>query len=159
MWLVQYEKAVFFPHTALLFDGKRSFIHCLTISCVTGGGVLEGDRVNGQGCQSWRGTELALCWWWTGVGGRGNHCLAVTACRSGGTTSQWLLSCPYYAKTCILEGAWFGVESRRRTRHGRTNQKTPAPRPGQHVCCICIIVFESHVYVNGVCFTFTKIKK
>lgn len=31
-----------------------------------------------------------------------------------GTTSQWLLSSLYYAKTCILEGARLGVESHTR---------------------------------------------
>lgn len=49
-------------------------------------------------------------------GGRGNlPRLPVSAYQSGGTTSQWLLSCPYYAKTCILGGARLRVESHART--------------------------------------------
>lgn len=140
MWLAQCENAVF-SHTALLFDGKRSFIHCLTISCDWGRGAWrrQSQRSRVPKLERHRvGIVLVMNWY----RGRGNHCLAVTACRSGGTTSQWLLSCPYYAKTCILEGAWFGVESRTRTRLGRTNWKTPAPSPGRHARCICIIVFE-----------------
>lgn len=57
------------------------------------------------------GIVLATRWY----RGRGDPSLAVCAYQSGGTTSHWLLSCLYYAKTCILEGAWFGVESQKRT--------------------------------------------
>lgn len=83
-----------------------------------GEGRCEWNWVSGQECQSWRGTELAWSWqrafflsfFWGGV-----PCLAVSFYWSRWATSQWLLSCLYYAKTCILEGAWIGVECHTRT--------------------------------------------
>lgn len=85
------------------------------------------------------GTVQAKSWW----GGGGIFALAESAYQRTGTTSQWLLSCLYYAKTCILEGAWLGVESHTRTEilAGPTKRyRLPGQDDMQR--CICIHLFE-----------------
>lgn len=107
-------------------------IHCPTVSCVSGGGggvnatesTVKGAKAGEA--QSWHCANMG-----------GGPSLALTAYQSGGTTSHWLLSCLYYAKTCILEGAWFGVESQKEDRFCREQLAVL----GDMQRCICMHVF------------------